>query len=113
MQKGSRSPFYRQANHVARKIKNERRAAIARATMASSASTSDTCDWHPRHGADDKPQGARCGAAATHRIVWLDGSKRYSLACGAHLELDKIAPRRKVEPLTSPRSAATSKPRAR
>jgi hypothetical protein len=59
-----------------------------------------SCDWHPEHDeVVDIPKGQRCGVAATHRIVWLDGSKRYSLACGDHLGLDHDAPQCKVEAL--------------
>lgn len=57
------------------------------------------CDWHAEHGADDKPTGQRCESAATHRIVWLDGSGRFSLGCGAHLELDAKAPPVRIERL--------------
>lgn len=60
-----------------------------------------TCDWHPEHGKDDRPRGKRCGAPATHRIVWLDGSKRYSLACRAHLELERVAPKRRIHAITT------------
>lgn len=60
------------------------------------------CDWHPEHGADDRPKGPRCGAPATHRIVWLDGSNRYSYGCAAHLEIDPQAPSHRVERLGSP-----------
>lgn len=52
-----------------------------------------TCDWHPDHDVErDVPTGPRCGSAATHRIVWLDGSGRVSLACADHLVLDPTAP---------------------
>lgn len=60
-----------------------------------------TCDWHPEHDiARDKPTGERCGKPATHRIVWQDGSQRFSLACDAHLDLDEAAPPHTVEPLS-------------
>lgn len=58
------------------------------------------CDWHPEHGADDMPTGQRCDATATHRIVWLDGSNRFSYGCDAHLELDPAAPPVRIEKLS-------------
>lgn len=61
------------------------------------------CDWHPDHSADDRPAGPRCGAPATHRIVWLDGSNRYSHGCAAHLELDPSAPPHRIEKLADRR----------
>lgn len=66
--------------------------------MKDDRSTWTRCDWHPEH-INDRPAGERCGAPATHRIVWLDGSKRFSYGCAAHLELDPEAPPHMVEPI--------------
>lgn len=60
------------------------------------------CDWRPEHSSDDRPTGPRCGAPATHRIVWLDGSDRYSHGCSAHLKLDAEAPPHRIERLEEP-----------
>jgi len=57
------------------------------------------CDWHAEHGADDRPTGQRCEAQATHRLVWLDGSGRYSYGCDDHLTLDPDATPVRVERL--------------
>lgn len=58
------------------------------------------CDWHPEHSADDHPTGSRCGAPATHRILWLDSTHRYSHSCSKHLTLDTDAPPHRIERLT-------------
>ena len=58
-----------------------------------------TCDWCPEHTADGTPLGERCGAPATYRISWLDGTRRYSFACRDHLYLDPIAPIPLIEAL--------------
>jgi len=53
--------------------------------------------------ADDqgRPKGRRCGKAASFRIFWLDGTKRFSLACtGHHLDIDPVAPPHRTEPLS-------------
>lgn len=63
-----------------------------------------TCDWHPGHSDDDKPCGQRCGAPATYRIAWLDGSKRFSLACQDHLQLDSGAPEFLIDVLDVPKA---------
>ena len=48
------------------------------------------CDFRDSHDlATDQPTGNGCSARATHRIEWADG--RYSLGCGAHLEIDDSA----------------------
>lgn len=57
------------------------------------------CDWRAEHSADDRPTGDRCGAPATHRIVWLDGTNRYSHGCGDHLKLEPGAPPHRIEKL--------------
>lgn len=57
------------------------------------------CDFRPEHDADDRPMGPQCGSPATHRIVWLDGTGRYSYGCSAHLELDPDAPPHRIERL--------------
>ncbi len=59
------------------------------------------CDWCPEHGPDNRPAGQPCGAPATHRIVWLDGTNRYSYGCGAHLKLDPDATPHRIEALTA------------
>lgn len=49
-----------------------------------------TCDHHDDHDLiNDRPQGRRCGARATHRIEWEDG--RYSFGCAAHLTIEASA----------------------
>ena len=59
----------------------------------------DTCDWHPEHDDNGEPKGKRCGAPATHRVLWMDGSRRFSLACAQHLDFESVAPSRRVQPL--------------
>jgi len=59
------------------------------------------CDWHPEH-VDDRPSGERCGAPASHRIVWLDGS--YSHGCSSHLEIDPDGPPHRIEEMYDRRS---------
>lgn len=71
------------------------------------------CDWHPEHGVDDRPTGPRCGAPATHRIVWLDGSNRYSHGCSAHLVMDSTAPSHRIEKLDDRRAVRSASMRAR
>jgi hypothetical protein len=59
------------------------------------------CDWHAEHDeVNDRPTGERCQAAATHRLVWLDGSNRVSYGCDAHLELKEGAPEVHIERLS-------------
>lgn len=68
-----------------------------------------TCDWHPEHDLErDAPRGRRCGAVATHRLEWLDGSRRYSLACSDHLERDPEAPPCRIVALRIRKKAASS-----
>ncbi len=55
-----------------------------------------TCDWHPHH-VDGRPTGPRCGAPATHRILWLDGSRRFSFGCDDHLVMTQKAPPYRIE----------------
>lgn len=53
-----------------------------------------TCEWRAQHDrVRDIPVGDACGLDATHVIVWLDSSGRWSPACELHLELDDLAPR--------------------
>ena len=60
-----------------------------------------TCDWVPEHDDQGRPKGRRCGKAASFRIFWLDGTKRFSLACtGHHLDIDPVAPPHRTEPLS-------------
>lgn len=50
------------------------------------------CDFCPDHdAAADTPIGPPCGAEATHAILWLDGSRRFSFGCAAHLVIDADA----------------------
>lgn len=52
-----------------------------------------TCTWKPEHDmVRDVPVGPECGEPATHVILWLDGSNRWSPGCDAHLELEDDAP---------------------
>jgi hypothetical protein len=49
------------------------------------------CDFRDAHDpVTDTPLGERCGAPATHYIMWDDG-RRYSVACDQHLEIDSTA----------------------
>lgn len=57
------------------------------------------CDWCPEHGPDNTPKGPSCGAPATHRILWLDGTRRYSFGCERHLAIDADATPHKIEAL--------------
>jgi hypothetical protein len=57
------------------------------------------CDWHSEHSADDRPIGTRCGAPAAYRVLWLDGTYRYSHSCSAHLTLDADVPPHLIETL--------------
>lgn len=60
-----------------------------------------TCDHHDDHDrATDTPRGTRCGAPATHVILWND-DRRFSLGCDAHLEIaaDATIQPRRVVPL--------------
>jgi hypothetical protein len=64
--------------------------------------TKRVCDHHSSHDSvTDVPTGPVCGAPATHRIVWLDGSRRFSLACGDHLAVDSDAPPHAIVALAS------------
>lgn len=59
-----------------------------------------TCDFCAKHDdVTDLPIGPPCGADATHRILWLDGSRRFSFGCGAHLAMDPDSPMHVVVPL--------------
>lgn len=45
------------------------------------------CDYRAGHDPiTDRPTGDQCEAPATHLIVWLDGSHRFSFGCEKHLE---------------------------
>lgn len=57
------------------------------------------CDWHSEHSVDDRPTGTRCGAPVTHRVLWLDGTYRYSHCCSEHLVLDADVPPHRIETL--------------
>lgn len=58
------------------------------------------CVWRPFHDAEtDTPFGPACGAPATHVIVWLDGTRRWSTACLRHLDLDPAAPPCRIIPI--------------
>lgn len=53
----------------------------------------ETCVWHPMFDPQTlEPMGTPCGAPATHVILWLDGTFRWSPACDRHTELDPAAP---------------------
>ena len=72
----------------------EQLAETARDDAAADAMVDDgqpRCDFHEEHDADGRPVGRRCEATATHRLVWLDGSNRYSYGCSDHLILDPEA----------------------
>jgi hypothetical protein len=58
------------------------------------------CVWRPFHDtATDMPFGPACGAEATHVIIWLDGTRRWSTACLRHLELEFGAPPCRIIPI--------------
>lgn len=60
--------------------------------------TGETCAWKPEHDLQrDVPTGPSCGAPATHVIVWLDGTGRYSPCCATHSrDVDASAPAHRV-----------------
>lgn len=61
-----------------------------------------TCTFCEEHDyVNDVPVGPPCGKPATHVIVWLDGSRRYSPACSDHLELEPDAPPHEIRELES------------
>ncbi len=59
-----------------------------------------TCEFRERHDRiRDIPVGDACGAQATHMIVWLDGTHRWSPACEQHTDLDPEAPTAFIAPI--------------
>lgn len=59
------------------------------------------CVWRPFWTEDEyhNPFGPACGAPASHVIIWLDGTRRWSTACLRHLDLDPAAPPCRIIPI--------------
>jgi len=74
--------------------------------------TDETCDFHDSWDAEGEPAGERCGKPARRVILWLDGSRRWSLGCTAHGHATAIqsgAPPFSILDLRRPRTLAEAR----